>query len=118
MVVTTIVDSKVTINAGVNTAFHICSNKCLRDLGQARWRAEREGGEAFEPPPSDPPEPVDNGRAPVVSSGKKEREYTPESREKMRLNGIRLQHVRGNHAAEPNIDCELCAAETAPHEGR
>ena len=74
MVVTTIVDSKVTVNAGVNTAFHICSNKCLRDLGTARWKAEREGGEAYEPPeaPAAPePEPTSNG---VTSSGKKRNE--------------------------------------------
>ena len=116
MVVNTIVDSKVVVNAGVNTAFHICSNKCLRDLGTARWKTEREGGEAYEPPEASAapePEPTSNG---VTSSGKKEkRDYSPETRERMRLNGIRLQHVKGNHSDDPNEDCELCIAE---YEGR
>jgi hypothetical protein len=120
MIVTTIVDSKLVANASVNQSFHICSNKCLRDLGATRWKAEREGGEAYEP--MEAPTSVSNGAASSEPSssasssvGKKEREYSPETREKMRRNGLRLQHTKGVHSDDPNAECELCIAE---YEGR
>jgi hypothetical protein len=102
MELSTFVAQEVVARGDVNTRFHICSNKCLRELGTARWRAERDGTMEF------------NGHhpassAPVVSSGK--REVSDAGRAAMRQNGLKMQHSKGNHAENPNEECELCIAE-------
>lgn len=101
MTVTVSVDPRAAgANANVNNTFHICSARCLRDLGKSRITADVElaslSNGAVEPE-----------HRPVTSSG---REYSPEARAKFRQNGMRIQHTKGNHA-EANPDCEMCQEE-------
>lgn len=71
--------------------WELCSNKCLRDLGSARYKAERE--EAGE-----------------VTT----RTITDEGRATMRANGLRMAHENGHHDSDPNPECESCVEATTP----
>lgn len=82
-------------------AFDICSNRCLRDLGRERWRADVR--DDYEPSIGKPRK--SNGQQ---STGKN---VSEEGREKLRQSGLRLQHNKGNHENNPNVDCELCLEE-------
>lgn len=100
MTLTVSVPDATRANSSINTVLHICSNRCLRDLGTARWRAEKDVGETA----------ATNGlvsQQPVTSSG---RQYSDEARAKFRQNGMRIQHGKGNHA-EANPQCEICQQE-------
>lgn len=67
----------------------ICSNKCLKDLGAARYKAERET--------------ATGGSADAAG-----RIVTDEGRASMQQNGMLLQHRKGNHDGKPNPDCTRC----------
>src|SRR5262245_18040129 len=91
-------------NGTVNTAFDICSNKCLAVLGKERAKAERETGAESNGLVSHPE------RSMVISTGK--REFSDEARASFRQNGLKMQHAKGNHESTPKPDCESCQEAT------
>lgn len=75
-------------------SFHLCSNACLSKLAKARMQAEKDGTV-----PS-------LRKTAITSSGK--RQVSPEGRQQMRENGLKLAHSKGSHDENPVEDCPSC----------
>jgi hypothetical protein len=99
--------------------FELCSNRCMKRLAERRIQADKESTpirpkeEVVQAPPKAKP------KGPVVGStkGKAGRVYSPEGRRAMQVNGMILQHNKGNHANFVNPDCPKCDEDTRASTG-